>query len=357
MNKLLIVEDSKIDRNIIASILEQNMPYCELLFATDPYEARDLVVEHSPQAVLLDLELPYMDGQEFLRCLMKHYPLPVIVTSRLLSLKPLLNDELRSLGVTALVEKPTSYADISRFSDQLCSTLCDALLICPIPSQESTSLCQLDTTFRPSLIAIGASTGGPKALEVVLAHLDEDCPPVVVAQHLSPQFGRSLAERLDQVLRPKVVLAEQDQLLQPGVVYLAPPGKQMRVAINQSIHIEDTTPSQLYSPSIDVLFSSIVKVQPQSTLAIILTGMGDDGASGMRELHRAGSMTIAQDQSTSAIFGMPKKAIEFGGVDHVMPLPAIGSSIANLSKPQVGIAACKRTRKLSSVGSKFAFNL
>lgn len=340
VNKLLVIEDSKVDRSIIASIFERNMPYCKLLFAIDPYEARTLVVEQSPLAILLDLELPRMGGQEFLRCLMRHYPLPVIVVSRLLSQKRSLQSELQRAGVIAAIEKPRDYADIDRFSMQLCNTLCDTIGICPVDPAIHVPLRKESPGFIPTLIAIGASTGGPRALELVLSHLDRDCPPVVVAQHIAAQFACTLADRLNRSLHPRVTIAEHGQQLRAGNVYLAPPGKQMRIKAGQIVAIEESCADHIYSPSVDVMFNSLVDCQPHTTLAVILTGMGEDGALGMLRLRQAGATTIAQDEASSAIFGMPKRAIELGGVDHIMSLSAIGPALAEFSQMRDGNSIC-----------------
>lgn len=345
MNKLLVIEDSKVDRSIIASIFERNMPYCKLLFAMDPYEARTLVVEESPLAILLDLELPRMGGQEFLRCLMQHYPLPVIVVSRLLSQNRSLQSELQRAGVIATIEKPRDYADIDRFSEQLCNTLCDTIGMCPIDPAIHVPLRSNDPKFNPTLIAIGASTGGPRALERVLSHLDRDCPPVVIAQHIATQFAYTLADRLDRVLHAKVGIAEHGQRLRAGHVYLAPPGKQLRILPELTLAIEASSPDHMYSPSVDVLFHSLVECQPQSTVAVILTGMGEDGAIGLLRLRQSGATTIAQDEASSAIFGMPKRAMELGGVDYVMSLSAIGPALAELSQVRDGKSICHRVPK------------
>lgn len=342
VSKLLVIEDSKVDRSIIASIFERNMPYCKLLFAMDPYEARTLVVEQSPLAILLDLELPRMSGQEFLRCLMQHYPLPVIVVSRLLSQKRSLQSELQRAGVIATIEKPRDFADINRFSDQLCNTLFNTIGMCPVDRAIHVPLRKSYPEFSLTLIAIGASTGGPRALEMVLSHLDRDSPPVVIAQHIATQFAHTLADRLDRVLHTKVSIAEHGQRLCTGHVYLAPPGKQMRIEPRQTVAIEDGSPEHLYSPSVDVLFNSIVECQPHSTLAVVLTGMGEDGAIGMLRLREAGAITIAQDEASSAIFGMPKRANELGGADHVMSLSAIGPALAELSQLRDGNSICPR---------------
>ena len=355
-NKLLVIEDSKVDRSIIASIFERNMPYCKLLFAMDPYEARTLVVEESPLAILLDLELPRMGGQEFLRCLMRHYPLPVIVISRMLSQKRSLQSELQRAGVIATIEKPRDYADIDRFSEQLCNTLCDTIGMCPVDSTIHVSLRKNDREFSPTLIAIGASTGGPRALEMVLSHLDHDCPPVVIAQHIAPQFACTLADRLDRVLHAKVAIAEHGQRLRAGHIYLAPPSKQLRIVPGQTVAIENSSPDHMYSPSVDVLFSSLVECEPQSTLAVILTGMGEDGALGMLRLRQAGATTIAQDEASSAIFGMPKRAIDLGGVDHVMSLSAIGPALAKLSQMRDGKSICHRVPKSQISDQTLALN-
>lgn len=345
VNKLLVIEDSRVDRSIIASIFERNLPYCELLFAMDPYEARTLVVEQSPLAILLDLALPRLGGQEFLRCLMRHYPLPVIVVSRLLNQKRSLQTELQRAGVIATIEKPRDYTDIDRFSEQLCNVLCDTIGMCPVDVTNHVPLNHSDPAFTPKLIAIGASTGGPRALELVLSHLDRDCPPVVIAQHIATQFAFTLTDRLNRVLHPRVTIAEHGQRLRAGHVYLAPPGRQMRIDPGQIVAIESSSTNHLYAPSVDVLFNSLAECQPQSTLAVILTGMGEDGALGMLRLHQAGATTIAQDEASSAIFGMPKRAIELGGIDHVMSLSAIGPALAGLSQTRDGKSICHRVSK------------
>ncbi len=341
MSKLLIVEDNQVDRTVLAAVLSQHLPYCQLFFASDAYEARDLIAYEDPQAVLLDLELPRMSGEQFLTHLMRNYPLPVVVTGRSASNSVVTTRRLHALGAIAVVEKPNSNRDIARFAKLLCKALCDSIGICPVtrflpPAATNEQSLKNDlavgipkSEFVPSLIAIGASTGGPRALEAILPHLTQDCPPVLIAQHIAESFAEDFAQRLNQVSQATVTIATTGKYAQSGHVYLAPPGKQLRLNTSYKLLVEETTDTQCFAPSVDVLFNSLAKAKPETTVAVLLTGMGDDGASGLLHLRRMGATTIAQSESSCAIFGMPKRAIDLGAAQYTLHLSAIGPTLRN----------------------------
>lgn len=361
MTKLLIVEDSQVDRSILMAIFKQHLPYCQLFFATDAYEAREIIAFESPQVVLLDLNLPRMSGELFLKHLMHNYPLPVIVISRVDENSTNAERRVKALGAIELLTKPTSRRDIARFAKQLCQSLCDLIGVCPVQSYQTEALARTspilsdggsiesNSGIKPSIIAIGASTGGPHALEEILKHLDKDCPPVLIAQHFSLQYIEEFADRLNRITQANVLIPKNGQCIESGTIYLAPPEKQMRAVQNGLLLIEDTDETQQYAPSVDVLFNSLVKVQPKNTVAILLTGMGDDGASGMLKLRRAGATTIAQNETSSVIFGMPKRAIELGAAQHVLHLSAIGPVLKRWAAATASTRPLESTTRLSTL--------
>ena len=368
MNQLLVIEDSELARKLIITILEDLLPGWNISYATDPFEAREMIAHKRPDLVLLDLELPRMTGDEFLRHLMKSHPLPVIVVSGVTEKDAGRKQAMVEAGALAVIAKPRAAEPRDAFKERLAEAIrltlpvdCGKLLPSPTPlasvdaeeqgevpdepsprqtgrrkgqsSWIGVSRCMLRGASHHdnpiSLIAIGASTGGPQALGNVLRPLPVDSPPVIVAQHMSERFIDSLVVGLNKSCACEVVIGEQDAPIEHGKIYFAPPMGHIRVDTAGRIDIKAVSKDCKIAPSVDELFHSLVAVRPRSTLAIILTGMGSDGAEGMLELNRAGAATIAQDERTCAVFGMPKQAILAGGVDEILSLDEIGNNLVS----------------------------
>lgn len=368
MKQLLVIEDSELARKLIIAILEDLLPGWGISSATDPFEAREKIAHQCPDLVLLDLELPRMTGDEFLRCLMKSHPLPVIVVSGATEKDVGRKRAILEAGALAVIAKPTASEPRDAFKDRLAEAIRlalpdDSSFDLPTPTRLGSvashgqltpgeehlplpdtrkkgksswigvSRCMVSGASRHrnqiSLMAIGASTGGPQALGSVLTPLPVDSPPVIVAQHMSERFIDSLVIGLNKTCSCEVVIGEQGAPIEHGKIYFAPPMGHIRVDTAGRIDIKAVSKECKIAPSVDELFHSLVAVRPRSTLAIILTGMGSDGADGMLKLHRAGAATIAQDEESCVVFGMPKQAILAGGVDEILPLNEIGPNLAS----------------------------
>ena len=342
MIKVLVVDDSALVRKVLTEELD-NQPDIQVVgSAIDPYAARDKIVKLKPDVLTLDLEMPRMDGLSFLEKLMKHYPMPVVVVS---SLTPKNSENaLRALhlGAVDVICKPGSAYSTQNISRDIIKAVRAASLAkftAEDPDQKpprkpefvqpvysNSGLAQ--TTQK--LIAIGASTGGTKAIERVLKDLPVQIPGIVIVQHMPPVFTKTFADRLNTVCNLNVVEAKDGDLVQSGRVLLAPGNYHMQVEKSGAkyyVKVRQGPPVNHHRPSVDVLFNSVAKSAGVNAMGIILTGMGGDGANGMLEMKNAGAHTIAQDEATSVVYGMPKEAKRVGAVDVVLPLDAISGAI------------------------------
>lgn len=322
--KVLIVEDSMVFRELLVNNLNTDPAIQVVATARDPYEARDAILAHKPDVMTLDIELPRMNGIEFLRKLMPQYPLPVVVIS---SLSDKVFDAM-NVGAVDFVAKPAvssreqletfiktellvkikiaSTANISRIKQKA------------MQQQEQSSA--LVARNSDLVVAIGASTGGTEAIFSVVQGFGTDIPGVVIVQHMPPGFTDMYAKRLDSQCRVIVKEAETGDQVKPGHVLIAPGGdRHMRlVKVNGVYQVECKAGPKVngHCPSVDVLFDSVAKVAGPKALGIILTGMGGDGARGLAEMRRAGARTIGQDESTCVVYGMPKVAYDLGAVEY-----------------------------------------
>lgn len=339
---MLVVDDSAMVRQIFGSELARD-PEIEVVgTAPDPYVARDKIVTLKPDVVTLDIEMPRMDGVTFLRKLMRHYPLPVIIVSSLTAKGGDLAVEALEAGAVEVMCKPGAAYTVGDMSVELIDKIKAAARVdmsrrvaAKAPASQSTSRLAMTRTTN-KVLAIGASTGGTEALARVLSALPPNAPGVVVVQHMPEFFTRSFAERLNGICAIHVKEASDGDSVVPGKALIAPGNYHMLLRRSGAIYYVQVKSGPLVSrhrPSVDVLFKSVARYAGRNAIGVIMTGMGADGADGMKEMHDAGAETIAEDESSCVVFGMPKEAIARGGVDHVVPLDRI---------PHVALQAAQR---------------
>ena len=321
--KVLIVEDSMVFRELLVQNLNRDPAIKVVATAKDPYEARDAIIAHKPDVMTLDVELPRMNGIDFLRKLMPQYPLPVVVIS---SLSDKVFDAL-NVGAVDFVAKPavSSREQLEAFIQtellvkiKIASTANISRIKQKVMQQQEQSTA-LAAKGSDLVVAIGASTGGTEAIFSVVQGFGTDIPGVVIVQHMPPGFTDMYAKRLDNQCKVIVKEAETGDQVKPGHVLIAPGGdRHMRlVKVNGVYQVECKAGPKVngHCPSVDVLFDSVAKVAGPKALGIILTGMGGDGARGLLEMRRAGARTIGQDESTCVVYGMPKVAYDLGAVE------------------------------------------
>ncbi len=320
--KVLVVEDSLVFRQLLVTNLN-NDPAIEVVgVAGDPYEARDLIIERRPDVMTLDVELPRMSGIEFLRKLMPQYPLPVVVIS---SLSDKVFDALHA-GAVDFVSKP-QVSDRKQLEYFLSSELPLKIKIASMASLTNIKLkavsnrvSAIDAPARSSerIIAIGASTGGTEAIASVVEGFNTDIPGIVIVQHMPAGFTDMYAKRLNEKYRIAVREARNGDRVEPGLALIAPGGdahmRVLKVGDNYQVEIKNGEKVNGHCPSVDVLFESVAKAAGDRAVGIILTGMGGDGAKGLKKMREAGAPTIGQDESTCVVYGMPKVAYDIGAV-------------------------------------------
>jgi len=335
--KVLIVDDSAIVRNIFTNELSRDSEIEVVGAAPDPYVARDKIVLLKPDVITLDVEMPRMDGITFLRKLMKHFPLPVIVVSSLTPKGGELALEALEAGAVEVMCKPGKSYTVGDMSAELIEKIKAAsrvdvkrALSNPLVAQERLSLAR--TTNK--VVAIGASTGGTKALEVVLAALPANVPGTLIVQHMPEHFTHSFAVRLNGLCAMEVKEAEEGDRVVPGKVLIAPGNKHMllrRSGAMYYVQIKNGPMVHHQRPSVEVLFNSVAQYAGRNAVGAILTGMGADGAAGLLKMKEHGASTIAQDERSCVVFGMPKEAIKLGAAEHVLPLEQVAQKILELA--------------------------
>lgn len=339
--KVLVVEDSLVFRELLVQNLNKD-PYIQVVAtARDPFEARDLILQHHPDVMTLDVELPRMNGIDFLRKLIPQYPFPVVVIS---ALSDKVFDAMNA-GAVDFVAKP-AVSNRAQLEDFIKNELLVKIKIAStakISNIKKTVLMQSEQEQHLSvkrnnlIVAIGASTGGTEAIFSVVKDYGTDIPGIVCVQHMPPGFTAMYAKRLNDQCRVRVKEAETGDRVQPGHMLIAPGGdRHMRlVKINGVYQVEVKAGPRVngHCPSVDVLFDSVAKVAGADALGIILTGMGGDGAKGLLAMRRAGARTIGQDESTCVVYGMPKVAYDLGAVEYQEKLSDIaGRTYALLNK-------------------------
>ena len=335
--KVLIVDDSALMRQLLTQILSSD-PELEVVgTAGDPYVAREKIKSLNPDVLTLDIEMPRMDGLTFLEKLMRGHPMPVIMISSLTGKGADTTLRALSLGAIDYVSKPkvdVSNGTIEQAEEIVAKVKAAAKArvrrpaIAPPPAALTGRTYQFSATHK--VVAIGASTGGTEALKDLLSPLPADFPGIVIVQHMPETFTHQFAARLDSLCKIRVKEAQDGDRILPGHALLAPGGHHMAVVrkgMEYAVHVYRGERVNRHLPSVDVLFSSCARNMGKNALGVLLTGMGADGARGMLEMKQTGSFTIAQDESTSVVFGMPREAILLNAVDQVLPLGQIPGAL------------------------------
>lgn len=327
--RVLVVEDSIVFRELLVQTLNADPAIEVVATAGDPFEARDAILEHHPDVMTLDVELPKMSGIEFLRKLMPQYPLPVVVIS---SLSDKVFDALNA-GAVDFVAKPVGAngAQLQAFVKNELLAKVKIAAVAKVGSWKKAPLVMpskhLSTDSKDLIVAIGASTGGTEAIASVIKEFDTDIPGVVVVQHMPPGFTSMYAKRLDGECKVTVKEAKSGDIVIPGQVLIAPGGdahmRLVKINGNYQVVIRPGPKVNGHCPSVDVLFQSVANVAGRRSVGIILTGMGGDGAKGLLAMRRSGARTIGQDESTCVVYGMPKVAYDIGAVEYQDKLPDI----------------------------------
>jgi len=337
--RVLIVDDSAIVRRILSQQLEQQ-PGIEVVgTAPDPYVARDRILQLNPHVLTLDVEMPRMDGISFLRKIMRHYPMPVIIVSSLTPEGSALAIDALEAGAFDIMPKPGAAYTVGEMAAGLAEKIraaatVDTRTLRARPLEEMTAQRLSLAATTTKVVAIGASTGGTQALQSVLGTLPANAPGIVVAQHMPENFTRMFADRLNEVCAVHVKEASDGDVVGPGLALIAPGNKHLVLRRSGAQYRVQVRPGPLvggHRPSIDVLFKSVARYAGSNAVGVLLTGMGADGAEGLRAMHDAGARTIAQDERTCVVFGMPAEAIRRGAADHIVGLPVIPRKILDLT--------------------------
>ena len=370
--RVVVVDDSALVRSILKTVIDAQPDMQCVGVAQDPYVARETIRELNPDVITLDVEMPRMDGLDFLEKLMRLRPMPVVMVSTLTERGAETTLRALELGAIDFVAKPrlgvaqglqemaTEIAEKIRIAARArvsrrtaaavpaAGVLAGSSVSSGVQSRAvataglgggSTSAPGAGAKTMPTtysrvstekIIAVGSSTGGTEALREVLSVMPADCPAVMVTQHMPPGFTRSFAERLNGLCRMRVKEAEDNERVLPGHAYIAPGGRQMRVrrsGANYMVQIDDGPPVNRHKPSVDVLFRSVAEQVGKNAIGVMLTGMGRDGADAMRVMRDAGAWNLAQDEASCVVYGMPREAVAAGAVDEILPLGRIAEHI------------------------------
>jgi two-component system chemotaxis response regulator CheB len=350
--RVVVVDDSALVRSLLTEIINQQPDMTCIGAANDPLVAREMIRELNPDVITLDVEMPRMDGLDFLSRLMRLRPMPVVMVSTLTEKGAEITMRALEMGAVDFVAKPR--IGVSSGLKELSSEIVDKIRTAasahvkrhasdlpvgttkPLPAAVVASApaaparAPLGRVSTEKVICIGASTGGTEAIREVLVPLPADSPAIVITQHMPPGFTTSFAARLDSLCRISVKEASHGERILPGHAYIAPGGKQFRIDRSGSNYVavvEDTEPVNRHKPSVEVLFKSAAKVLGPNAYGIMLTGMGADGALAMKEMRDAGSYNICQDEASCVVFGMPRMAIQAGAANEVLPLKQIATAL------------------------------
>jgi len=340
--KVLIVDDSAVVRKVFRKELSLAKDIEVVGTAPDPFVARDKIVKLKPDVVTLDIEMPRMDGLTFLKKLMRHFPLPVIIVSSLTKKGGKLAMEAMSLGALEVISKPSSAYSVGEMSVQLIDKIraVARIKVGPAGEGKSPKTIQAKVSSRAlskttnKVIAIGASTGGTEALKIVLTGMPPNAPGILVVQHMPANFTTSFAERLNELSAITVKEARDGDPLVNGIALIAPGNYHMllkRSGARYYVQVKNGPMVHHQRPAVDVLFHSVANYAGSNAVGAILTGMGSDGALGLSKMKEAGARTVAQDEKSCIVFGMPKEAIKLGAAEKVVPLEKISRTALNLS--------------------------
>jgi two-component system chemotaxis response regulator CheB len=338
MKKVLVVDDSALVRKVLGEEISKFPDFTVVGSAIDPYDAREKIYQLNPDILTLDLEMPRMDGLSFLSKLMKFHPMPVVVVSSQAKEGSRAALTALQLGAVGIVPKPGSQFSVPDVAHSLIHALRAAASVSMEKLQLVSDSSKSDNAAQPArllrtthkVVAIGASTGGTQAVEVLMREMPPDAPGTVIVQHMPEAFTGAFAERLNKICAMEVREAHDFDDVMPGHVLVAPGDKHMVLTKNGAryqVRIKDGPRVHFQRPSVDVMFQSVALNSGQNAIGVILTGMGADGAKGMLAMHQHGAHTIAQDEKSCVIFGMPKEAIDLGGVDEVLPLSKVAEAI------------------------------
>lgn len=366
--KVLVVDDSALIRNLMSKIINSQQDMETIATAPDPFIARDQIKKFNPDVITLDIEMPKMDGIEFLEKIMRLRPTPVLMVSTLTERGTDVTFRALELGAVDFVTKPK--LDISQGMIDYANEITDKIRAAhaaryrlnrlPARPAPATASAQLDPATglvvpaqvnkalpvnnalgnrfaaTEKLVLIGSSTGGTEALRVILEQLPKDSPAILITQHMPAGFTKSFADRLNQVCEITVKEATHGERILPGHAYIAPGDKHLTLGRNGANYIcqlADSEPVNRHRPSVEVLFKSGQEVSPRNIVGIMLTGMGKDGAQAMADMKKAGAYNICQDEASSVVFGMPREAIALGAADEVVALNQIAKRLLeHLSK-------------------------
>ena len=348
--KVLCVDDSALIRSLMTEIINGQPDMTVVATAPDPLVARDLIKQHNPDVLTLDVEMPRMDGLDFLEKLMRLRPMPVVMVSSLTERGNEITLRALELGAVDFVTKPkVGIRDgMLDYSEKLADKVRAAARArvrqaAPVHhagtaaghaagAQAATPAPNFNNPLLSTekLIIVGASTGGTEAIREVLVPLPPDAPAVLIAQHMPPGFTKSFAQRLNGLCRITVKEAEHGERVLPGHAYIAPGHAHLLLArsgANYIAHLSDDPPVNRHRPSVDVLFRSAAQHAGKNAVGVILTGMGRDGAAGLLEMKKAGAYTLAQDEASCIVFGMPREAIALGAADEITSLPEMSRRV------------------------------
>jgi two-component system chemotaxis response regulator CheB len=342
--RVLVVDDSPLVRDLIARGLSA-YPEIEVVgFAGDPYEARDKIVRLHPDVVTLDVQMPKMDGVEFLRKLMPQYPVPVVMVSSFTTDGGRVTLEALEAGAVDFVAKPTSGGPsglsgmISELAEKIMGA--SAVNVSHLKKSRQKGTSQSTPAAQPvkggpsdMLIAIGASTGGTEAVREALTRIPQGAPGVVVVQHMPPVFTKTFADRLNSLCALSVREASDGEVVNDGEALIAPGDMHLRIVKSQGVFkvsLNNAEKVKGHRPSVDVMMSSVAQTAGRRAVGVVLTGMGSDGATGLKDMRQAGARTLAQDEDTSVVFGMPREAFVNGGAERLVPLWDVASNVMRL---------------------------
>ena len=344
--KVLIVDDSAVVRQVLSDILGSDPDIEVIATASDPFVAAERMEREVPDVITLDVEMPRMDGITFLEKLMSQHPIPVVMCSSLTEAGCATALRALELGAVAVLEKPQ--LGVKDYLKDAQVTICDTVKAAararPRPAAPLEKKLTADAVIAKAagrsmvqttdkVIVIGASTGGTEAVRQVLQGMPDDAPGIVVVQHMPEKFTRTFANSLNQSCRISVREAVDGDSVTRGLALVAPGGRHTllkRSGARYYVEVREGPLVSRHRPSVDVLFRSASRYAGRNAVGVILTGMGDDGAKGMLEMKEAGAVTVAQDEASCVVFGMPAEAIRLGGVDHVVSLDNISSKVVRL---------------------------
>ena len=346
--KVLCVDDSALIRNLLKEIIQSQADMEVVAVAPDPLVARDLIKRHNPDVLTLDIEMPRMDGLDFLERLMRLRPMPVLMVSSLTQAGSDITLRALELGAVDFVAKPTlGIRDgMLDYANDIAAKIRAAARSRPRqtrPNQEPPRRLAAPIIGSEKLVAIGASTGGTEAIRQVLEPLPAASPAIIITQHMPGGFTRSFAERLDRLCQISVKEASDGERLLPGHAYIAPGDMHLELArsgANYIARLHDGAPVNRHRPSVDVMFDSVARLAGANAVGVLLTGMGKDGAAGLVKMRQAGASTLAQDEASCVVFGMPREAIALGGADETVALPEVAPRILAL------VAAAGRAQRV-----------